>query len=92
MKSDSLYTEVRQNVKEVALMMDKDVPGWAGFVTKPIQMLSIDNCPLGQVYGDWRVGLVRLGLYGTHYTVPASYSANAKPYWEKEIARRCKAQ
>lgn len=42
----------REKVKNAALMMDKEIPGWAELVDPTIlQMQSCSACVLGQVFG-----------------------------------------
>jgi len=46
-----------------AQLLDKRVPGWAQRINLPaLDMNSCNDCVLGQLYGDYGVGVDELGL------------------------------
>jgi hypothetical protein len=43
-----------------ALLLDRHRPGWARRITRPVAVDSVRVCPVGQVYGSWGYGILRL--------------------------------
>lgn len=43
-----------------AALLDHHLPGWADRVARPVQVDSVTDCPVAQVYGSWVGGALRL--------------------------------
>lgn len=56
---ESLYSKTRNSIKK----LDDVRPGWEWEIDLDrLTMLSLRDCVLGQLYGDWATGLGELGL------------------------------
>lgn len=80
-----------------ATLLDEKRPGWAGQVSKDrLAMVSCTKCVLGQIYGDFGLGLSALDLWGRSVGFgfsaldPSDYISLAD-LWRAEIARRLAA-
>jgi hypothetical protein len=88
-------------IEEAAKILDAHCPGWETKVKSPRQNSSAE-CVLGQIFGDWRTGMLQLfnvdmdrlegnpeefNKYG-HDLIFGKYSPNEE--WEKQLALRAK--
>ena len=45
-------TNDAEHLQPDGVLRDEHVPGWAWRITRPLNMASVDDCVLGQVFGD----------------------------------------
>lgn len=71
-----------------AAALDTLRPGWARLIDRPIQVETVTDCPLGQVFGHYltapRVLSRQSGRLGFVAMVPVALNAA----WEAEVTRR----
>ena len=87
------------------MLLDERLPvGWAEGITRPIRVASIFDCPLGQLFGAYRIGLDALNLAedeaaalgfraerlpeGSPKSAYDDYYAQADRYWKLEVEKR----
>ncbi len=76
-------------VKTAAKDLDRLKPGWASRInTERLDMGSVQQCILGQLYGTFGQGTVKVSV-DRAYTRPFLYDAAAK-WWKREIRKRLK--
>ncbi len=88
---------IQERVERGAALLDKERPGWfTRLDLKTHQLRSSDHCVLGQEYGFYGAGIVRLGLSTgeEHGFVAGSCSAytRLRSEWIKVVSERRKAR
>ncbi|QFG25422.1 hypothetical protein [Actinomadura sp. WMMB 499] len=58
-------TDLGKRAERGAELLDKARPGWEKEVNLyRLDMMRTDDCVIGQLFGDWGNGLLKLGLNG----------------------------
>jgi len=90
----------REGVPLAAVVLDEHIPGWHLLVTRPIEMQCVNDCVLGQVFGEegedaddlfssgYAKGVLYLRSMGVIDRPFVFSSEKAAPYWGAEISRR----
>lgn len=88
----------RQSIKDVAALLDEHKPGWYENVTRPLDMMDIHRCLLGQVFREeanlvgtsgYNIGLQVVHALGNRaYAAGIFSSPTVASLWREEIARR----
>lgn len=58
--------EIRARVQKGVALLDKEVPDWKERIDPgTLNVAASNSCILGQLFGDYFVGVAKLGLSGT---------------------------
>lgn len=55
---------IEQRVTNGVEALDKHAPTWVRHVSERIDIRSLEHCILGQVFGDWTIGVTVLDIRG----------------------------
>lgn len=71
-----------------AAALDTLRPGWARLIDRPIQVETVTDCPLGQVFGHYLTAPPALSLNSHRLGFAAMDVAALNAAWEVEVTRR----
>lgn len=100
MTSLTTYADYDEHIRPAIAMLDHLKPGWAFLLDlDKLNMMSGEDCILGQLYGSWHLGLSETQAYRSTLPTPeeraSAYTSFADhtggPFdraWRREIDRR----
>ena len=93
-KKSAADVPLEERVRKGMEMLDATMPGWVNKINEAdLDMSECSNCVLGQVFGEYRDGVVALGLFDVTYMYGFEISIH-EYYWElqDEVLRQIKSR